>query len=73
MKYAIYALLLSAAVTMVSGPVLIPLLHKLKFGQSERKLGPETHLKKAGTPYYGRNNLHTGHCGGHNDICILGI
>ena len=50
MKYAIYALLLSAAVTMVSGPVLIPLLHKLKFGQSERKLGPETHLKKAGTP-----------------------
>lgn len=46
MKYAIYALLLSAAVTMVSGPVLIPLLHKLKFGQSERKLGPETHLKR---------------------------
>ena len=53
MKYAIYALLLSAAVTMVSGPVLIPLLHKLKFGQSERKLGPETHLKKAGTPTMG--------------------
>ena len=50
MKYAIYALLLSAAVTMVSGPVLIPLLHKLKFGQSERKLGPQTHLRKAGTP-----------------------
>ena len=53
MKYAIYALLLSAAVTMVSGPVLIPLLHKLKFGQSERKLGPQTHLRKAGTPTMG--------------------
>ncbi len=53
MKYAIYALLLSAAVTMAAGPVMIPLLHKLKFGQSERKLGPQTHLKKAGTPTMG--------------------
>ena len=40
MKYAIYALLLSTAVTVAAGPVIIPMLHRLKFGQSERELGP---------------------------------
>ena len=53
MKNAIYALLASAAVTMIAAPILIPMLHKLKFGQSERELGPQTHLKKAGTPTMG--------------------
>jgi len=53
MKYAIYALLLSAALTMAVGPVFIPMLRRLKFGQSERELGPQSHLKKAGTPTMG--------------------
>lgn len=35
------------------GPVVIPLLHKFKFGQSIRGCGPESHLKKAGTPTMG--------------------
>ena len=32
---------------------LIPELHKLKFGQEVREDGPETHLKKKGTPTMG--------------------
>ncbi len=53
MKYAIIALLLSAAVTLALGPVAIPMLRRLKFGQSERSDGPQSHLKKAGTPTMG--------------------
>ncbi len=34
-------------------PVLIPILTKLKFGQSIRKLGPSWHSKKSGTPTMG--------------------
>ena len=53
MRYMIYALLLSAAVTIALGPVLIPLLKRLKFGQTERELGPKSHLTKQGTPTMG--------------------
>ena len=35
------------------GPVLIPYLHKLKFGQSIRECGPASHMKKNGTPTMG--------------------
>ena len=35
------------------GPVLIPYLHKLKFGQSIRDCGPASHMKKSGTPTMG--------------------
>lgn len=53
MRYMIYALLLSAAVTILLGPALIPLLKRLKFGQTERELGPKSHLTKQGTPTMG--------------------
>ncbi|MDR0841082.1 MAG: phospho-N-acetylmuramoyl-pentapeptide-transferase [Christensenellaceae bacterium] len=53
MRYMIYALLVSAAVTILLGPVLIPLLKRLKFGQTERELGPKSHLTKQGTPTIG--------------------
>ena len=33
--------------------IIIPMLRKLKVGQSEREDGPETHLKKSGTPTMG--------------------
>lgn len=39
--------------SLVLGKVLIPLLTKLKFGQSIRELGPQSHLKKSGTPTMG--------------------
>lgn len=35
------------------GPVMIPYLHKLKFGQSIRECGPASHMKKSGTPTMG--------------------
>ena len=35
------------------GPVLIPYLHKLKFGQSIRESEPASHMKKSGTPTMG--------------------
>jgi phospho-N-acetylmuramoyl-pentapeptide-transferase len=35
------------------GPVLIPVLHRLKFGQSIREVGPASHQKKSGTPTMG--------------------
>ena len=53
MQYPILALMLAAAVTIALGPVLIPLLKRLKFGQTERDDGPQSHLKKAGTPTMG--------------------
>ena len=37
-------------VTWLSGFVLIPLLHKLKFGQTILDIGPNWHKKKQGTP-----------------------
>lgn len=53
MKNAIYAFVLSAVVTIALGPVIIPMLRRMKFGQSERSDGPQTHLSKAGTPTMG--------------------
>ncbi len=53
MKNVLFASLVSAAVTLALGPVLIPMLHRLKFGQSIRNDGPQSHLKKAGTPTMG--------------------
>ncbi len=49
----ILAALLAFAVTAVICPVLIPFLIRLKVGQTERKEGVQSHLKKAGTPTMG--------------------
>ena len=38
---------------IILGPLLIPFLRRLKFGQSIRHDGPKTHLVKAGTPTMG--------------------
>lgn len=53
-----YALLLLTALTsfitcLVLGPFTIKMLHRLKFGQNIRNDGPQSHLKKAGTPTMG--------------------
>lgn len=53
LKIAIYAILVSFLVGVILCPLLIPVLHKLKFGQTERGDGPESHLKKNGTPTMG--------------------
>ena len=41
------------AAGVLLGPVVIPLMRRLKFGQSERDDGPQSHLKKQGTPTMG--------------------
>ena len=40
-------------VTILFGKFLIPILHKLKFGQNIREDGPKSHQKKSGTPTMG--------------------
>ncbi len=53
MERVLYALGLSILITLIAGPILIPILHKLKFGQNIRHDGPQRHLQKAGTPTMG--------------------
>lgn len=38
---------------IILGKAIIPLLHQMKFGQSIREEGPQSHLKKSGTPTMG--------------------
>ena len=45
--------ILSFAVSAILGKKFIPLLKKLKVGQSERSDGPRAHLRKQGTPTMG--------------------
>lgn len=45
--------LLSFGITAVATPLLIPVLKRLKAGQTERKEGVRAHLAKAGTPTMG--------------------
>jgi phospho-N-acetylmuramoyl-pentapeptide-transferase len=45
--------IISFAVCVVLCPLLIPFLKRLKFGQYVRQDGPESHLKKTGTPTMG--------------------
>ncbi|WP_300258617.1 phospho-N-acetylmuramoyl-pentapeptide-transferase [Clostridium sp.] len=49
----VMAIVISFIVASILGPIIIPLLHKLKFGQNIREEGPKSHLKKAGTPTIG--------------------
>lgn len=53
MSLMIYSVLVAFFISILQGPVLIPLLHKLKFGQNIREEGPESHKKKSGTPTMG--------------------
>lgn len=45
--------LVAFAVTALLGFVMIPFLHKLKFGQTILDIGPAWHKKKQGTPTMG--------------------
>ncbi|HOQ01240.1 MAG TPA: phospho-N-acetylmuramoyl-pentapeptide-transferase [Acetivibrio clariflavus] len=45
--------IVSFFLTLAMGPVFIPFLTKLKFGQTVRDDGPQSHLKKTGTPTMG--------------------
>ena len=53
MEIHIKVLLVSFVVSTLLGIIIIPILKKLKVGQIERSDGPQSHLKKQGTPTMG--------------------
>ena len=53
MQYQNKILLLSFAISVVLALIIVPILRKLKVGQIERTEGPQSHLKKQGTPTMG--------------------
>ena len=50
---AVLTALAAFGVAIVLGPVAIPILRRLKFGQNVRTDGPKTHLAKVGVPSMG--------------------
>ena len=53
MDFQTKMLLGTFAVTVLLGLIIVPILRKLKVGQIERTDGPQSHLKKQGTPTMG--------------------
>ncbi len=53
METAIFPALIAFVMELILCPILIPMLHRLKFGQYIREEGPKSHQKKAGTPTMG--------------------
>lgn len=53
MNNSITALIIAALIVIILGPIVIPLLRKLKLGQNEREEGPASHKVKQGTPSMG--------------------
>ncbi|WP_334196096.1 phospho-N-acetylmuramoyl-pentapeptide-transferase [Muricomes intestini] len=51
--HVVIPVLISFALSLFLGPVVIPFLRKLKMGQTERTDGVQSHLKKTGTPTMG--------------------
>ena len=49
----VFPVLISFIISALLGPVVIPYLRKLKVGQTTRDDGPQSHLKKTGTPTMG--------------------
>ena len=49
----ILAIIIAFTISAILCPIVIPFLHKLKFGQQVRTDGPQAHLKKQGTPTMG--------------------
>lgn len=53
MQTYLLSALVAFAVVLVLGPIVIPMLRRLKFGQVEREEGPDSHKNKQGTPTMG--------------------
>ncbi|MEG0812932.1 MAG: phospho-N-acetylmuramoyl-pentapeptide-transferase [Clostridium sp.] len=56
----ILAVIIAFVISAILCPIVIPFLHKLKFGQEVRLDGPQAHLKKQGTPTMGGLVILTG-------------
>lgn len=68
-KSVYISLFLSFILTVALAPVLIPFLLRLKVGQTVRDDGPESHLKKNGTPTMGGIIILIGFLGGSIIFC----
>ena len=53
MQRLIWTIIVAFAMSLVFGPIIVPWLKKLKFGQTIYDLGPQSHKKKQGTPTMG--------------------
>lgn len=53
MEFQVKVLFITFLLTVILSFIIIPILKKLKVGQMERDDGPESHLKKQGTPTMG--------------------
>lgn len=53
MSRIIYFILIAFFIALILGPIFIPILKRLKFGQNIRGEGPKSHQKKSGTPTMG--------------------
>ncbi len=53
LKILLLTILVSFLIVVLTAPLIIPFLRRLKFGQSIREEGPKSHQKKAGTPTMG--------------------
>ena len=54
MDYKVFIpVLIAFMLSVIMGPLIIPVLRRLKMGQTEREDGVKSHLKKAGTPTMG--------------------
>ena len=53
MEFQVKVVILSFVVSIIAALIVIPILRKLKIGQIERDDGPQSHLKKQGTPTMG--------------------
>ena len=53
MEFQVKVLILTFVATVILSFIIIPILRKLKVGQMERDDGPQSHLKKQGTPTMG--------------------
>ena len=53
MNFQLKILVLSFVASIIFGLIVIPILKRCKVGQIEREDGPQSHLKKQGTPTMG--------------------
>ncbi len=51
--HIVRAIAISFIISLILGPIIIPMLKKFKIGQSIREDGPQSHLSKSGTPTMG--------------------
>ena len=52
-KIGMLAMLTAMLFVWIATPFILPILHKLHFGQAIREEGPQSHMKKSGTPTMG--------------------